>query len=96
MYADAAGNAICVKRSRIELLKAYIKMLKVFRLIDLHYDKVCEEYRKNHSKLESKSINRNTFNIFIYAFSNSILLRFTQIAFPAASAYTTSFQRNKS
>ena len=29
-------------------------MLKVFRLIDLHYDKVCEEYRKNHSKLESK------------------------------------------
>jgi len=54
VYADAAGNAICVKRSRIELLKAYIKMLKVFRLIDLHYDKVCEEYRKNHSKLESK------------------------------------------
>ena len=42
VYADAAGNAICVKRSRIELLKAYIKMLKVFRLIDLHYDKVCE------------------------------------------------------
>ena len=54
VYADAAGNAICVKRSRIELLKAYIKMLKVFRLIDLHYDKVCEEYRKNHSKPESK------------------------------------------
>ena len=54
VYADAAGKAICVKRSKSELVKAYIKLLKTFRLIDKHYDSVCNEYRKNYSKLESK------------------------------------------
>ena len=59
VYADAAGKAICVQRSRGELIKAYIKMLKVFRLIDKHYDRVCDEYRRNYSKLESKEFWQN-------------------------------------
>ena len=59
VYADAAGKAICVQRSRGELIKAYIKMLKVFRLIDKHYDRVCDEYRRNYSKLESREFWQN-------------------------------------
>lgn len=59
VYADAAGKAICVQRSRGELVKAYIKMLKVFRLIDKHYDRVCDEYRRNYSKLESREFWQN-------------------------------------
>ena len=59
VYADATGKAICVQRSRGELVKAYIKMLKVFRLIDKHYDRVCNEYRRNYSKLESREFWKN-------------------------------------
>ena len=59
VYADATGKAICVQRSRGELVKAYIKMLKVFRLIDKHYDRVCDEYRRNYSKLESREFWQN-------------------------------------
>ena len=59
VYADAAGKAICVQRSRGELVKAYIKMLKVFRLIDKHYDRVCDEYRRIYSKLESREFWQN-------------------------------------
>ena len=59
VYADAAGKAICVQRSKGELVKAYIKMLKVFRLIDKHYDRVCNEYRRNYSKLESREFWQN-------------------------------------
>ena len=59
VYADAAGKAICVQRSKGELVKAYIKMLKVIRLIDKHYDRVCDEYRRNYSKLESREFWKN-------------------------------------
>ena len=86
VYADAAGNAICVKRSRIELLKAYIKMLKVFRLIDLHYDKVCEEYRKNHSKLESKDFWSNYLEL------KDCLLYTSMLAILGATMLSTVFQ----
>jgi len=59
VYADATGKAICVRRSKLELIKAYIKLLKIFRLIDKRYDSVCNEYRKNYSKLESEEFWKN-------------------------------------
>ncbi len=53
LFIDTSGNALKVQRSQKELLGAYVKLLKVFRLIDKHYNRVCEEYRKNYRYLIS-------------------------------------------
>lgn len=51
IYVDNQGNGVGVKRSAKNLIKAYIQLFKVFRLIDRHFDDACREYRVNYEKL---------------------------------------------
>lgn len=51
IYVDNNGNGVGVKRSGKNLIKAYIQLFKVFRLIDRHFDAACREYRVNYEKL---------------------------------------------
>ena len=53
IYVDNNGNGSGVKRSRRNLIKAYIQLFRVFRLIDKRFDTVCREYRENYDKLIS-------------------------------------------
>lgn len=53
IYVDNNGNGTGVKRSRFNLIKAYLQMFRVFRLIDKRFDVVCMDYRKNYDKLIS-------------------------------------------
>lgn len=51
LFVDNTGKAIKVVRDIKELIGAYIKYFKVFRLIDKYYDKACKEYREYYDKL---------------------------------------------
>lgn len=51
IYVDNNGNGVGVKRSKKNLIKAYIQLFKVFCLIDKRFDTVCREYRVNYKKL---------------------------------------------
>lgn len=53
IYVDNNEKGAGVKRSSLNLLKAYRDMFRVFRLIDRRFDKVCKEYRDNCDKLIS-------------------------------------------
>ena len=53
IYVDNNGHGSGVKRSRRNLIKAYIQLFRVFRLIDKRFDTVCREYRENYDKLIS-------------------------------------------
>lgn len=55
LFVDNTGKALHVKRSRAELIKAYLKLFRVFRLIDKRYEKASRSYRENFSKLTSKT-----------------------------------------
>lgn len=51
IYVDNNGKGVGVKRSAKNLVKAYIQLFKVFRLIDRRFDDACREYRVNYEKL---------------------------------------------
>ncbi len=53
IYVDNNGKGAGVKRSRRNLIKAYLQMFRVFRLIDKRFDAACRDYRKNYDKLIS-------------------------------------------
>lgn len=54
LFADNTGKILYVKRNRKELIEAYIKLFKVFRLIDKRYDKVSKTYRTGFSKMSDR------------------------------------------
>ena len=53
IYVDSNGKAVHVKRNLGEFFEAYIKLYKVFRLIDKHYERACKEFLENHKKIQS-------------------------------------------
>lgn len=53
IYVDNNGRGAGVKRSRRNLVRAYIQLFRVFWLVDKRFDKVCREYRENYDKLIS-------------------------------------------
>lgn len=54
IFADSTGKAICVRRSVRELFKAYIKLLKTYRMIDRYYERACASYRKDYELMISE------------------------------------------
>ena len=55
VYIEATGNAIVVQRSIKKLIQSYVKLFKVFRYIDKHYENAKDEYAQNYDKIISES-----------------------------------------
>ncbi len=63
VYADCTGKAVCVRRSVKELVKAYGKLLRVFHLIDKHYDRAKEGYKQEYRRLTTETFWRKYLEI---------------------------------
>lgn len=55
VYVDSFGMAFAARRSLKEALVSYVKYFRVCALIDKHYDRVCEDYRKHYRMLTSRA-----------------------------------------
>lgn len=55
VYIEPTGNAIVVQRSIKKLIQSYVKLFKVFRYIDKHYENAKDEYAQNYDKIISES-----------------------------------------
>ena len=63
IYVDNNGNGTGVKRSRKNLIRAYIQLFKVFRMIDRQFDDACRGYRENYDQLISREFWNKYLNI---------------------------------
>lgn len=63
LYVDANRKALYVKRSFWQFIGAYIKLFKVFRLIDKRYAKVSKEYREKYYLLTEEKFWSNYLGV---------------------------------
>jgi galactofuranosylgalactofuranosylrhamnosyl-N-acetylglucosaminyl-diphospho-decaprenol beta-1,5/1,6-galactofuranosyltransferase len=55
VYTDASGNSILTKRSVKKMISCFVRLFRMMRYIDAHYDEAKETYAKRYAELTSMS-----------------------------------------